>query len=97
MRRIKARLSRMTPDECAKRLNSWQVGAARIDALAAISSARASGKISSKYFQHLDFRIDNKARELLQMKSISTASLSLPEMLMRKARKRKQLRTLPLP
>ena len=31
------------------------------------------------------------------MKTISTASLSLPELLMRKARKRKQLRTLPLP
>ena len=43
VRRIKARLSKMTPEECSRRLESWQIGSARIDALAAISSARATG------------------------------------------------------
>mmetsp|Transcript_22650 Transcript_22650/g.28020 ORF Transcript_22650/g.28020 Transcript_22650/m.28020 type:complete len:147 (+) Transcript_22650:316-756(+) len=96
VRRIKSRLGRMSPAERAERLESWHVGAARIDALVAISNARASGYISSKYFSHLDFRIDNRARELFTSLK-KTANNSLPEELMRKARRRKSLRKLPQP
>ena len=57
IRRVKAKLARLTPDQRERCLKENHGDAARLDALMEVSNTRDAGIFAQKYFKTLDHRI----------------------------------------